>query len=76
MLEAIHKLRNMAIIVPTVYMYYNMYLIKKVYFGCEVFSITPPQEEILKKIYEPVLLRKMGLSENSLERYYMLENYL
>jgi len=42
MLEVIHKLRNIAIIVPIAYMYYNMYLIKKVYFGCGVFSITPP----------------------------------
>ena len=62
-LEAIYKLRNAMIAVHNAYMYYNMYLINKVYFGCEVMSISTQQEDELKKIYEPVLLRKLRLSE-------------
>jgi len=49
--------------VSTASMYYNMYLCKKVYFGSGVFSLSKKQEEILKKIYEPVVLKKLGLSE-------------
>jgi hypothetical protein len=63
MKEAIGRLKQTEIVVSTAAMYYNMYLSKKVYFGCGIVALTEPQEEILKKIYEPVLLRKMGLSE-------------
>ena len=41
-----------------------MCLINKVYFGCGVSMITPKQEEILMKMHEPVMLRKMGFSVN------------
>ena len=64
MLEAMYKLKNTTIVVSTASMYYNMYLIKKVYFGCGVMSIIAQQEIILKKIYEPIILKKLGLSEN------------
>jgi hypothetical protein len=63
MKEAIGKLNKTEMITSTASLYYNMYLIKKVYFGCGIITITEQQEEILKKIYEPVILRKMGLSE-------------
>ena len=52
------------IVASTACMYYNMCLIKKAYFGCGVLSITLQQEEVLKKIYEPIILQKLGLSEN------------
>ena len=39
-LEAIYKLKNTIIAVYNAYMYYNMYLIKKVYFRCRVMSIS------------------------------------
>jgi len=64
MLKAICKLKNTMIVVSTTSIYYNMYLIKKVYFGYGVLSITHQQEGELKKIYESVVLRKLGLSEN------------
>ena len=63
-IEAVFKLKNTKIVVPTAYLYYNMYLIKKVYFGCEIVHLTEQQEQELKRIYEPVLLKKLGLSEN------------
>ena len=64
MSKAICKLSNTTMVVSTASMYYNMYLIKKVYFRCGVISITSKQEEVLKKIYEPVILKKLGLSAN------------
>ena len=64
MIEAVFKLKNTKIVVPTAHLYYNMYLIKKVYFGCGIVHLTEQQESELKKIYEPVLLKKLRLSEN------------
>ena len=63
MKEVIGKLKNAVVMVSTASMYYNMYLYKKVYFGSRVLSLNQKQEDILKKIYEPVILKKMGLSE-------------
>ena len=44
-------------------MHYNMCLHKKVYFGCGVLSLNQKQEDISKKTHEPVILKKIGLSE-------------
>ena len=63
MKEAIYKLRNIEIAAPIAHLYYDAYLIKKIYFGSGVMSLTEQQEKVLKQIYEPVLLRKMKLSE-------------
>ena len=40
-----------------------MYLIKQVYFGCGIISITPAQEKILMQISKAILLKKLGLSK-------------
>ena len=61
-----YKLKNTLVVVSTACLYYNMYLIEKVYFRCGVMSILPQQEYVLKQIYEPVILQKLGLSENFL----------
>ena len=63
MKEAIYKLRNIEIAALVASLYYNAYLIKKVYFGSGVLSLSEKQEQELKRIYEPILLRKMKLSE-------------
>jgi len=62
MRSAVKKLRNTVIATSTASLYYNMYLTTNVYFGCGVMYLMPKQEEILKKIYKPVLLQKIGLS--------------
>jgi len=62
MKDAISKLKNTTIATSTASIYYNMYLIKKVYYGCGILTINKSQEKILRKIYEPVILKKMGLS--------------
>ena len=63
MKEATYKLRNVEIAAPIAYLYYNAYMIKKVYFGCGILSLSEKEEQELKRIYEPTLLRKMRLSE-------------
>jgi len=62
MKDAIGALKNTTIAVSTASMYYNMYLIKKVYYGGGIFALNDRQEKILKNIYEAVILNKMGLS--------------
>ena len=66
MKDAIYKLRKVEIVSPIVHLYYNVYLIKKVFFGSRVMLLADKQEITLKQIYEPVLLRKMNLSEKFL----------
>ena len=62
MKDAIDALKNTTIAISTASMYYNMYLIKKVYYGGGIFSLNKRQETILMNIYESVILTKMGLS--------------
>ena len=63
MRDAINKLANTELLPSIAHLYYNAYLIKKVYFGCGVMTLDKNQEVILQKIYEPVILRKLKLSE-------------
>jgi len=60
--EAVRKLKNTEMITTTASMYYNAYLITNVYYGYGILNITSKQEEILKKIYEPIILQKLQLS--------------
>jgi len=62
MRDAIGALKQTTLAVSTASMYYNMYLIKKVYYGSGIYVINKRQEKILKSIYESVILNKMGLS--------------
>ena len=47
MKEAIAKLRNTTIATLVTYNFYNIYLLSKVYFGCGVMCLSPPQEKEL-----------------------------
>ena len=66
LIGAIQKLNNIIILSSNAYIFYNIYLIKKVYFRCGIMKITPKQEEILIRISKPVILVKLGLSEKFL----------
>jgi len=50
------KLRSIPLSIVNAYMYFNMYLITMVYFGCGVLILNPKQEEELMKISEATLL--------------------
>ena len=45
-----------------VVVYYNVHMIKSVFFGCRVINITKKQEKELKRLYEEPILRKMDFS--------------
>ena len=42
--------------------YYNVYMIKSVFFGCGIVELNEQQERELRRIYEEPLLLKLGLS--------------
>ena len=64
MMEAMRKLKNATMVISTASMHSNMCLIKNVYFRCGIMSLTPQQEKTLKKMCEPIILKKLGLSQN------------
>jgi len=49
---AIAKLKQMLMNINNVFINYNMYLIKKVYFGCSIVHLTKSQERTLLDICE------------------------
>ena len=61
--KAMSKLRSTPLTISNAYVYFNMYLIIHMYFGYGMISLTPKQEQLLMKISETTLLRKVGLSE-------------
>ena len=63
---AIAKLNNTNIIALLIYVYYNAYLIRSMYFGCRILKLINPQQKQLIKIYEPIILKKLYLSQKFL----------
>ena len=59
---AMWKLQNTPVTASNAYLFINMYLTTHVYFGCGIMKLSPKQEEILRKLSKPVLLRKLNLS--------------
>ena len=68
MKQAIAKLKNTTITTLVAYIYYNMYLLTKVYFGYSVINITKVQEQILVKVHEITILRKLRFIEKFPQR--------
>ena len=68
MQSAIRKLNNIVIYPQLTYIFYNTYLIKSIYFGIDIIKLSLLQEKELMKIYEPTILRKLGLSQKFLRR--------
>ena len=58
MIESIAKLNNTEIKPHIMYLYFNAYLLKKVFFGCEVMKITNNQDKELRTLYETALAKK------------------
>ena len=63
MYRVMSKLRSTPLSITNTYVYFNIYLIKQVYFGSGVLNLNPKQEEELMKISKVTLLRRLGLSE-------------
>jgi len=63
MYRVMSRLRGTTLSVANAYVFFNMYLIKQVYFGCGIIELLPAQEKILMQICESTLLKKLRLSE-------------
>ena len=60
---AIPKLKNIKINYHQVYIFFNTYLLKSVYFGARIVQLNKEQEEYLKKIYEETIASKLRLEK-------------
>ena len=60
--QSITSIMNMDINAFQASIYFNVYMIKAVFFGCGVIELNPKEEVELKRIYEEPMLIKLGLS--------------
>jgi len=58
---AIAKLNNTNIKIPLIYIFFNVYSIKSVYFGCRIMELLDSQKKELKRIYKEIILVKLNL---------------
>ena len=58
MIESIAKLNNTEITPCLMHLYFNAYLLKKVFFGCGVIKKINNQDKELRKVYETTLAKK------------------
>ena len=64
MYEAMAKLNSIVIKPQLVYLYFNAYLIKKVFFRYRIVKLHKEQTRILQKMYEKIIIKKLGVGEN------------
>ena len=46
------------------YLYFNAYLLKKVFFECRVINLSKEQDKELRRMYETTLAKKLRLGSN------------
>ena len=59
---SITKMMNTDVNAYQAAVYYNVYMIKSVFFGCGIIELNEQQERELRRIYKEPLLLKLGLS--------------
>ena len=57
--ESVRKLMNTEIKNWQVHTYFNVYVVKSVFFGCGIISLTDEECEELQRIYEMPMLKKL-----------------
>ena len=70
MIKSVKKLISTELQPYQYHIYFNMYLLKSIFFGCGIILITNNQEKELKRIYEAPILLKLELSKKL--PYYVL----
>jgi len=63
MKESIKKVIDTPMKPCQAYIYFNMHIVKSVFFGTGILKLILKQEEELKSIYESVILNKLGLNK-------------
>ena len=59
--SAIHKLKQTVMKPGVMYLYFNVYLLKSVFFGYQIVKLSIKQEEKLQKKHKATILQKMKL---------------
>ena len=62
--EAMGKVMNTYLTYQQTGMYYNLYMLTNVYFGCGIIKLHEREEAELQRLYEPTILKKLGFSVN------------
>ena len=71
MRETIAKLNNAKMYPNITYMYFNVYWMKSIYSSYGIIVLNKLQDNILRKIYKPIIAKKLGLGKHSWERFYI-----
>ena len=66
MMELVVKIKKIDIYPSIAYIFFNMYLCRKVYFGYSIVDMNDKQEKELIRIYKPMILKKIGFGEKFL----------
>ena len=74
MIVTIRKLMRTEMKTYQAHMYYNVYMLTNVFFGCGIVQFNAKQIKELKRIYELPMIRKLGLGDNFLENCCMCRN--
>lgn len=62
LIESIKKLMRTELTSHQVHVYFNIYMLKSVFFGCGVVSLIKREENEMKRTCETPMLKKLGLS--------------
>ena len=63
MKSTVLKLKQTIINSHLIYLAFNAYMMKSVYFGYGIVELSLTQEKLLQKEYEEIILSKLGLSK-------------
>ena len=61
MRKAVAKLNNMILYLNLTYLYFNIYLLKSIFFGIGIMQITEKQEKEMQLMCEETTYSKLGL---------------
>jgi len=62
--NAMGKVMNTHLTYQQTSMYYNLYMLTNVYYGCGIVKLHEKEEMELRRLYETTILRKLGFSTN------------
>jgi len=66
MKKVVVKLNNTILHPNLIFLYFNTYLLKSIFFRCEIINLNEKQEKELQKMYEEMITTKLGLGQKFL----------
>jgi len=62
--DGIAKVMRTSLTYQQAVIYYNIYMLTNIYFGCGIIKLSNDEENELRRLYEAPLLSKLGFSVN------------